>query len=191
MSLHFSQYWWIFLLRGIFAILLGIIALWAPAGTFTTLVIFLGAYMFIDGIFSVVAAISNRKIMDSWVWMLVIGIISIIVGIITFRNPFVTGAALIYLVAFWAIVIGILEIVVAFSLRKVIRGEGWYIVAGILSILFGILLLSNPIAGALTITFIFGFYALIFGIFLVSFAMRLRRRHKESNTKHYPSAHTR
>jgi len=188
MSLLFSQYWWIFLLRGLFAILLGIVALLMPGITFTTLVMFLGAYMFIDGIFSVASAISSRKTMDAWGWMLGIGIISIIAGIVTLRNPFATGAALIYLVAFWAIAIGILEIVVAIRLRKVIKGEGWYIVGGILSILFGMLLLTNPIAGALTLTFIFGFYALVLGGFLVSFAMRLRRRHKELTTKHYPSA---
>ncbi|WP_315814546.1 HdeD family acid-resistance protein [Paraflavitalea speifideaquila] len=188
MSPIFTQYWWIFLLRGLFAIILGIIALSMPGITFTTLVIFLGAYMFIDGIFSVAAAISGRKTMEYWGWVLTIGILSILAGIVTFMNPFVTGAALLYLVAFWAILVGILEIVVAIRLRKVISGEGWYILAGILGIIFGILILLNPIAGAITITLIFGFYALVFGFILISFAMRLRRRHKEAIRKHYPSA---
>lgn len=188
MSPIFTQYWWIFLLRGIFAIILGILALLMPGITFTTLVIFLGAYMFIDGIFSVVAAISGRKTTDSWGWMLAIGLLGIIVGLITLRNPFATGAALIYLVAFWAIAFGIMEIVVAIRLRKVIQGEGWYIAAGILGIIFGIILMANPVAGAITLTFIFGFYALIFGFMLLSLAFRLRRRHRDSTRKHYPSA---
>lgn len=184
----FTQYWWIFLLRGLFAIILGIIALLMPGITFTTLVIFLGAYMLIDGIFSVITAISGRKTMEYWGWVLAIGLLSILAGIVTFMNPFVTGAALLYLVAFWAIVVGLLEIVVAIRLRKVITGEGWYIVAGILGIIFGILIILNPIAGAITITLIFGFYALIFGFILIFFAMRLKRRHKEASQKHYPSA---
>ncbi|AXY73008.1 HdeD family acid-resistance protein [Paraflavitalea soli] len=184
----FTQYWWIFLLRGLFAIILGIIALLIPGVTFTTLVIFLGAYMLVDGIFSVITAISGRKTMEYWGWVLTIGILSILAGIVTFMNPFVTGAALLYLVAFWAIVVGLLEIVVSIRLRKVITGEGWYILAGILGIAFGILIILNPIAGAITITLIFGFYALIFGFILLSFAMRLRRRHKEATQKHYPSA---
>ncbi|WP_276483256.1 HdeD family acid-resistance protein [Paraflavitalea pollutisoli] len=188
MSPLFTQYWWIFLLRGLFAVILGIIALLMPGVTFTTLIIFLGAYMFIDGIFSVAAAISARKSNDAWGWMLTGGILSIIIGIITFRNPFVTGAALIYLVAFWAIAIGLLEIIVAIRLRKVIKGEAWYIFAGILGILFGVLLLSNPIAGAITITFIFSFYALVMGFILLSLALRLRKRHREATRTHYPSA---
>jgi uncharacterized membrane protein HdeD (DUF308 family) len=188
MNPFFTQYWWIFLLRGLFAIILGIIALLMPGVTFTTLVIFLGAYMLVDGIFSVITAISGRKTMEYWGWVLTIGILSILAGIVTFMNPFATGAALLYLVAFWAILAGILEIVVAIRLRKVITGEGWYILAGILGIVFGILIMMNPIAGAITITLIFGFYALVFGFILLSFSMRLRRRYKESTRKHYPSA---
>lgn len=188
MSLLFTQYWWIFLLRGLFAIVLGIVALLMPGVTFTTLILFLGAYMFIDGIFSVVAAISARKSSDVWGWMLTGGILSILIGIITFRNPFATGAALIYLIAFWAIAIGLLEIIIAIRLRKDIKGEGWYILAGILGVAFGILLLLNPIAGAITITFIFGFYTLILGFVLLSLALRLRKRHRDATLKQYPSA---
>lgn len=178
MNLLFTQYWWIFLLRGLFAVILGFFALLMPGITFTTLVIFLGAYMLADGIFSAIAAISNRKSIVYWGWMLATGILSILVGLITFMNPFATGAALLYLVACWAIVVGILEIVVAIRLRKVITGEGWYILAGILSIIFGILIFLNPIAGAITITLIFGVYALLFGFMLISLALRLKQRHK-------------
>lgn len=176
----FSQYWWLFLLRGIFAILLGLMALFIPGAALTGLIIFLGAYMFIDGIFSIIAAITERKTNSNWVWLLVTGLFGIIVGIITFYHPFATAAALVYLVAFWALVIGIAEIVWAIRLRKVIQGEGWYILAGILSILFSLMVIFNPIAGALTLTLLFGIYALIIGIMLIALAFRLRNRNRHT-----------
>lgn len=188
MSSLFTQYWWIFLLRGVFAVLLGILALLMPGITFTTLVIFLGAYILVDGVFSVITAISGRKTMEYWGWVLAIGLLSIVAGILTFFYPFLTGTALIYLVGCWAMLIGLLEIIVAVRLRKVIRGEGWYILAGILAIAFGILLLANPIAGAITLTLIFGVYALLFGVMLIWLAIRFRTRHQESTRKIYPSA---
>lgn len=176
MNRFFSEYWWIFLLRGIFGVILGLMALLMPGVTFTTLIIFLGAYLLIDGIFSIVAAINARKTMDSWGWYLASGLLGIIVGLLTFRNPFATALALLYLIAFWVLIAGIVEIVMAIRLRKEIRGEGWYIVGGLLTIIFGILILVNPIAGALTLTMIFGIYALVFGILLIYLSFQLKKR---------------
>lgn len=176
MNRLFSEYWWLFLIRGIVAVLLGLLALFMPGTALTGLVLYLGAYMFIDGIFSIIVAISERKTTPNRGWMLVIGLFGILIGIITFINPFATAAALVYLVAFWALVIGIGEIVMAIRLRKLIRGKGWYILAGILTILFSLSVLFNPIAGALTLTFIFGIYALIVGIMLISLSIRLKNR---------------
>lgn len=179
MNHSFNQYWWIFLVRGTFAVLLGLLALFMPGTAFAGFVIFLGAYMFIDGIFSVIAAITERKTYRNWGWPLVIGLFGILVGIITFVNPFATGVALIYLIALWAIVIGIAEIVWTIRLRKVIKGEGWYIFAGVVSIIFSLLILFYPVAGALTLTVILGIYALIIGIMLISLAIRLKKRHRK------------
>ncbi|NML21763.1 HdeD family acid-resistance protein [Pseudoflavitalea sp. G-6-1-2] len=176
MNRFFSEYWWIFLLRGIFGVILGLLALFMPGVTFTTLIIFLGAYLLIDGIFSIVAAINARKTMDNWGWYLASGLLGIIVGLLTFRNPFATALALLYLIAFWVLIAGIVEIVMAIRLRKEIKGEGWYIVGGLLTIIFGILILVNPIAGALTLTMIFGIYALIFGIMLIYLSLQLKKR---------------
>ncbi|WP_127127732.1 HdeD family acid-resistance protein [Pseudoflavitalea rhizosphaerae] len=176
MNRFFSEYWWLFLLRGIFGVVLGLMALFMPGVTFTTLIIFLGAYLLIDGIFSIVAAINARKTLDAWVWYLVSGIFGVLVGIITFYNPFATALALLYLISFWVIVAGIIEIVIAIRLRKEIKGEGWYILGGLLTVIFGILILVNPIAGALTLTMIFGIYALIFGIMLIYLGIKLKQR---------------
>ena len=176
MNRFFSEYWWIFLLRGIFGVILGLLALFMPGVTFTTLIIFLGAYLLVDGIFSIVAAINARKTIDSWGWYLASGILGIVVGLLTLSNPFATGLAVLYLIAFWVIVAGLIEMVMAIRLRKEIKGEGWYIVGGLLTITFGVLILVNPIAGALTLTMIFGIYALVFGVMLIYLSFQLKRR---------------
>ncbi|NIG52161.1 HdeD family acid-resistance protein [Chitinophaga sp. Cy-1792] len=171
----YSAYWWIFLLRGIFALILGVLAIFWPGATFTTLVVFLGAYLFFAGIFAIVGAFAARKSSENWGVFLLSGIIGLILGVLTIINPFATGAALIYLVAFWAIVAGLFEIVIAIRLRKIITGEGWYILGGVITILFGILLISKPVAAAITLTWIFGFYAIVSGIMLISLSLRLRK----------------
>ncbi|PSL49022.1 uncharacterized membrane protein HdeD (DUF308 family) [Chitinophaga niastensis] len=172
----YNVYWWIFLLRGIFALVLGVLAVFWPGITFATLIVFLGAYLFIAGIFAVAGAIAARKTNENWSVFLFSGLIGVILGILTFYNPFATGAALIYLVAFWAMLAGLMEIIIAIRLRKVITGEGWYIMGGLLTIIFGILLVSNPVAAAVTLTWVFGIYAIITGVMLISLSWRLRRR---------------
>ncbi|WP_143308161.1 HdeD family acid-resistance protein [Chitinophaga vietnamensis] len=172
----YSAYWWIFLLRGIFALVLGVLAIFWPGITFTTLVVFLGAYLFIAGLFSVIGAIAARKTTENWGVFLLSGLVGVVLGILTLYNPFATGAALIYLVAFWAMIAGLFEIIIAIRLRKLITGEGWYILGGLLTVLFGILLAANPVAAAITLTWMFGFYAVISGIMLISLALRLRKR---------------
>lgn len=112
------------MLRGVFALVLGILALIWPGVTFTTMIIFLGAYLFIDGLFAIVGAVGARKTSDNWGLFLLSGLLGVLLGILTLVNPFVTGAALIYLVAFWALLAGLLEIILAIRLRKVITGEG-------------------------------------------------------------------
>ncbi|MCW3462148.1 HdeD family acid-resistance protein [Chitinophaga nivalis] len=172
----FNAYWWIFLLRGLFALLLGILAICWPGVTFTTFIIFIGAYLLIAGIFAIIGAVAARKTNENWGIFLLSGIAGVILGILTFYNPFITGAALIYLAAFWAILAGLIEIIIAIRLRKVITGEGWYIAGGCLTVIFGLLLFSNPVAAAVTLTWLFGIYAVVSGVMLISLSLRLRKR---------------
>jgi uncharacterized membrane protein HdeD (DUF308 family) len=176
MNSLFGKYWWTFLLRGIFATLFGLLCIFMPIAAFTGLVIYLGAYMFVDGIFAVIAAISERKNYRNWTWLLLFGLLGIVAGILTFINPFATGTALIYLVAIWAILIGVAEIFWAIRLRRVIKGEGWYILSGLLSIAFGLIILFYPAIGAVTLALMFGIYALVIGILFISLSFRLRRQ---------------
>jgi len=173
----YNAYWWLFLMRGIFALVLGVLAVGWPGATFATLIVFLGAYLFIAGLFAIAGAIAARKTNENWGLFLISGLFGVILGVLTFYNPFATGAALIYLVAFWAMLAGLLELIIAIRLRKVITGEGWYIAGGLLTILFGVLLVANPVAAAVTLTWIFGIYAIFTGIMLISLSFRLRSRH--------------
>ncbi len=177
MNIPLDRYWWLFLTRGSLAILLGILILLMPGVTFTFLVILLGAYMLLDGIFSIVATLADRSNRRGPGWMLG-GLLSVVVGVLVLSNPFAWAMALVYIVAISALVAGIMEIVAAVRLRHAIKGEGWYIAVGILTSLFGLSLLASPPAGVITLSFIFAFYAFVSGGLLVSLALRLRRRHK-------------
>lgn len=172
----FARHWWIFLLRGIFAVILGLLAIFMPLAGFAVLVLCLGAYMLVDGLFSAITAIRGKGALRHWGWLLTFGLLGVAAGILTFLNPFATGTVLVYFVAAWAMIIGIAEIVWAIRLRKEIKGEGWYILSGILSIAFSLIAFIFPIAGAVMLALVFGIYALIIGIILISLSFRLRRK---------------
>jgi uncharacterized membrane protein HdeD (DUF308 family) len=180
MKRSFSNYWWVFLVRGILALILGAIAVLMPLPTVTALVIYFGAWMLVDGIFSIIAGIKARKTTTSWGWMIFSGILSIILAVLVFINPFAATFAFVYLFAAWAFLAGVLEIVAAISLRKSIKGEGWYILLGIATIIFSILIFMNPLAGAVSLAFIFGVYAIVSAVMLISLAIRLKGRNRQS-----------
>lgn len=169
-----ARYWWVLLIRGIVAIIFGLLALLLPRTTLLALVYLFGAYALVDGIFAVVAALGHRGAHSNWGWMLIGGIIGIIIGVLTFLWPGITALVLLYLIAFWAILIGIYELSVAFGMRLVASGEWLLVLSGILSIILGILLLFNPIAGGLALVTVVGAYAIIIGIILLIRAFRLR-----------------
>lgn len=173
--LFLARNWWVFLLRGILAILFGLAAIFFPATAFLTLVIIFGAYALVDGIFAIVAAFTSEAKSESWWWLVLEGVLGIIIGILTIIQPVAMGAALLYLIAAWALLTGIFEIVTAIRLRKVIEGEFWLILAGAFSVIFGLLVFAYPISGAVAVGFIIGIYALMFGITLLMLAMRLRK----------------
>jgi uncharacterized membrane protein HdeD (DUF308 family) len=161
-------------IRGIAAIVFGIIAFVYPGITIATLVLFFGAWVLIDGIFRVVGAIGHRASDPDWGWHIVIGIVGIIVGLLTFHAPQITALALIIYVAAWALMIGATEIAFAIKLRREIKGEWFLILMGLASIVFAILLLWNPIAGAAAVIWLIAWYAIVLGILAIFFGFRLR-----------------
>jgi uncharacterized membrane protein HdeD (DUF308 family) len=170
-----SRYWWMTLLRGSFWILFGIILFARPGISLLSLTLALGVILFIDGVIGVANALSGRKENDDWWVLLLVGLAGIGVGLLTFYNPQATALAVVFYVAIWAIATGLLEIVAAVRLRRQIEGEVWLGLAGIASVVFGVLLVARPGAGALTILWLIGVYAIAFGVVLVLLAFRVRR----------------
>jgi uncharacterized membrane protein HdeD (DUF308 family) len=166
--------WDLVLLRGIMAILFGIATLILPGVVLIALVILFGAYVMVNGIVTTIAAIKDRKLeSDWWLWLLV-GLVSIATGVVTFVWPNITAISLFYVIVAWAIVNGVMEIVLAIEFRKVVEGEWLLVLAGLLSIAFGIVCVFQPVAGALSILWLIGTYALLYGVALVVLALRLR-----------------
>ena len=169
-----KRHWWVPVIRGIAAIIFGVIAFVYPGLTIATLVLFFGAWVLIDGLFRVVGAIGHRASDPDWGWHIVIGIVGIIVGLLTFHAPQITALALIIYIAAWALMIGATEIAFAIKLRREIKGEWFLILMGLASIVFAILLLWNPIAGAAAVIWLIAWYAVVLGILAIFFGFRLR-----------------
>ncbi len=170
-----SRNWWALALRGLAAILFGILAFAWPGITLFVLILFFGAYMLVDGIFAIVAAVRAAGDEARWWLMLLEGILGVVVGLVAFFWLGLTALALLYLIAAWAIVTGIMEIAAAIRLRREVVGEWALILGGALSVLFGVLLVVIPArAGLLSLTWLIGAYAVVFGVLLVVLAFRLR-----------------
>ncbi|MGE5333693.1 MAG: HdeD family acid-resistance protein [Nitrososphaerota archaeon] len=170
-----ARHWWAVGLRGLAAIIFGILALVVPGVTLIVLIAFFGAYVLIDGIIAVYLAIRGRQNLRNWGWLLVEGIAGILIGILTFRWPGVTGLVLLAFIAAWAIITGIMGIFEAIELRRVINNEWLLILSGAASVLFGLLLIIFPGTGALALIWLIGIYAIIFGALLLVLAWRLRQ----------------
>ena len=167
--------WWLVLLRGILAILFGLFALFAPGTALLALVFVFGAYAILDGVTALVVGIRHRQEDPHWVWHLVQGVVSVLAGIIAFVWPGVTVLAILFVIAFWSIISGIAEIAESFMMRKRGEGWGWILAAGIVSVLFGIVLLVWPGAALITLLWLVGIYAIVFGVIIIVWAVRLRR----------------
>jgi uncharacterized membrane protein HdeD (DUF308 family) len=166
-----ARRWWALALRGAIAVLFGLLTLFIPDVTLISLVLLFGLYAILDGIFDIVSAMQAPS--NHWP-LLVEGIVGIVAGIVTFMWPGITAMFLLYLIAFWAILTGVLEIVAGIRLREVMADEMLLILMGVISTLFGILIIIFPGAGALAIIIWIGAYAVVFGIILIVLAFRLR-----------------
>ncbi|MDQ3780864.1 MAG: HdeD family acid-resistance protein [Chloroflexota bacterium] len=168
-----ARNWWALALRGVIAILFGFMAWIWPDLTVRALVLLFGAYALVDGVFAIVAAASGAG-GRRW-WALVIeGLLGIAVGLITMVWPDLTALALLYFIASWAIITGVLEIFAAFELRREIEGEWLLGLGGLASILFGLILIVFPGDGALALIWLIGAYAIFFGALLIGLAWRVR-----------------
>ncbi|HEU5481041.1 MAG TPA: DUF308 domain-containing protein [Candidatus Tumulicola sp.] len=169
-----ARNWWALLIRGIAAVIFGILAFVWPAPTLLAIGILFGAYAFVDGVFAIVAAVRAAQAHERW-WPFVLeGIVGLAIAAITVYDVGITLVALYLTIAAWAFITGILEIAAAIQLRKTIANEWLLILAGLCSILFGVLMIWHPMAAALAIIWIIAAYAIVFGIIMIALAFRLR-----------------
>jgi len=143
--------WWVSVIRGVAAIVFGVMAFAYPGLTVATLVLFFGVWVLIDGVFRVVGAIGHHASDPEWGFHVIIGIVGIVVGFLTFHAPKITALALIIYIAAWALTTGATEIALAIKLRQEIKGEWFLILMGLASIFFAVMLLWNPLPGALAL----------------------------------------
>ena len=162
------------MLRGLVALLFGVLTFVWPGISLTALVFLFGAYAFVDGLFAVAAALRSPEGYKHWWALLVEGVFGVIAGVLAFAWPGITALVLLYLIAAWAVVTGVFEIAAAIRLRKYITGEWLLALGGALSVLFGVLLAAWPAAGALAVLWLIGAYAVLFGVLLIALGLKLR-----------------
>ena len=174
-TIELARWWWTFILRGLLAIAFGVLVFLAPGMGIAVLVGLFAAWALIDGITSLVAGFQGRANDRNW-WLGVLeGLAGVAAAIIALLFPAYAATVLVLLIAAWAVVTGVIEIVAAIRLREQIRGELWLALAGLASVLAGIGMFFFPAAGALTILWLIGSFAILFGILLSALGWRLRR----------------
>ena len=167
--------WWLLLLRGLVAIVFALLTWAQPGVSLAALVLVFGIYVLADGLLGVWSAIAKRRDNRHWWLLLLWGLVGIVVGVMTFVMPGITGLVLLMYIAAWAVITGVLQIVAAIRLRKEIKGEWLLILSGLVSVAFGVLLFLQPGAGALAVAWIIAAYAFIFGVLMVLLAFKVRK----------------
>jgi uncharacterized membrane protein HdeD (DUF308 family) len=168
-----AKNWWAFAIRGVLGILFGLIAFWHPLVTILSLVIVFAAYAISDGVFAIIAAVRAARANERW-WPFVLeGIVDIAVGVLAFMWPHITVLVFIIMIAIWAVITGVLMLSAAFRLGPD-RGRWWFVLGGIASLIWGVLLFTAPENGAVVLTWWIGAYAFVFGISMLIAAFRLR-----------------
>ena len=166
--------WWMVLVRGVAAVLFGILAFVWPGITLLTLIILFGIYALIDGIFLIARAFTASERGTSWIWPTLGGVVSIIAGILAFVRPGLTALVLLYVIGAWAVINGVSEIVAGIGLRHEIAHEWLLVLGGAISVIFGVLLLARPSSGLLAVVWLIGFYAIVIGVTHIALAFRVR-----------------
>ncbi|MBB1595778.1 HdeD family acid-resistance protein [Achromobacter sp. UMC46] len=170
-----GRHWGWVALRGVVAILFGLMALFMPAITLSALVLVWGAFALVDGVLALIAGVRIRDNGKPLWALIIVGLLGVAAGIVTFLWPGLTALLLLYIIAFWALAAGVFQVIAAIRFRKEIRNEWLLGLSGVVSILFGAMLVVQPGAGALALVWVIGIYAVFFGILLLIFSLRLKQ----------------
>jgi uncharacterized membrane protein HdeD (DUF308 family) len=168
--------WWVIAARGVLGLVIGLIAFLFPGPTLLSLVGLFAIYLIIDGVFAIAAAVRAGRADKRWGFLTFEGIVGIVAGIIAAAMPGLTVLVFVGLLAAWAIVSGALELRAAYQLSED-HGRWWLALGGLVSIIFGIVLIAAPVFGALVVSWWVGVYATMFGASMLVLAYRLRERH--------------
>ena len=169
-----ARNWWLILLRGVLAVIFGVLTFVWPGITLFTLVIMYGAFALVDGVLAIVAAIRGGAPAPRW-WLALVGLFGIAAGVLTVMWPQITAFVLLMFIAGWAIATGIMQIIGAIKMRNEIEGEWLLIASGVLSVVFGLMVVAWPGAGALAMVLVIGSFAILYGILLIGFSFKLRK----------------
>lgn len=181
-----ARNWWLLLLRGLAAVGFGVLAIIWPGVTVLWMVLIYGFYALADGVLAIVVAIRGGSAAPR-AWLVITGLAGMAAGALTFAWPGVTALVLVFFIAAWAIVTGVMQIVAAIRLRKEIEGEWLLVAGGVVSVIFGIVLFARPGEGVIALALVVGGFAVAYGVLLVAFALRLRK-HAASLGLHAPRA---
>ena len=167
--------WYWTVVRGVLAIIFGVVALVAPITTAASLAVVVAVFAIVDGIVEIVDGIRHRGHEGAGLRILQ-GALTLVFGVVLVVWPAVTALVIVWTIGLWAVVVGIIQVVVALSLRRVVRsGWGWGLVSGLVSVIFGVLLLARPDAGLVSIIWVLGVYAIMIGVLLIGFGLQVRR----------------
>ncbi|RGE46775.1 HdeD family acid-resistance protein [Comamonas testosteroni] len=175
MSVMLRRSWWVLLLRGVAAIVFGVLTWMQPAASAAALVLIFGAYVFLDGVLGVYSAIKSRNESRHWWMVLLWGLTGVVFGVLTVINPAITALVLTIYIGVWALITGVVEIVAALRLRKEIEGEWLLVLGGLISVLFGAFVLAQPGAGMMAMLWVIATYAVIFGVLMVLLAFKVKK----------------
>ncbi|GGH63560.1 hypothetical protein GCM10010975_29490 [Comamonas phosphati] len=177
LSIMLHRTWWVLLLRGLVAIAFGVLTWLQPAASAAALVLVLvfGAYVFVDGLLGVYAAIRSRQQSRHWWVILLWGLTGVVVGVLTVVKPAITALVLTMYIGAWALITGVMQVVAAIRLRKEIEGEWVLVLGGVISVLFGCFVLAQPGAGMMAMLWVLAAYAVAFGVLMVILALKIRK----------------
>lgn len=175
----FTKNWWVFLLRGLFAVVFGILALIWPEITLITLMFLFGVFVLLEGLLNLLIGIASSETNRRWWMTLVEGVLGIVIAILTFVYPNLTAVVLLYFIAAWGLITGVLEFLAAIRLRRLIENEWLMIINGLVSIIFALLLFIFPDESAISLVWLIGLFEILAGFLLIILSFRLRKYRDE------------
>ena len=178
----FAKNWWVYIVRGVVALIFGLYSWFMPGMAMKVLLMFFGIFVLLEGMFAIIGSIARKNESDVWYLVLLEGLAGLVIGLLTLTRPEFVATVIVIFIAVWAIWGGLFRIIAAIRLRKEVDGEWLLIFGGAVSILFGLMLFKHTGAGIVAISWLIAFFASMFGVLLISFGIKARKFQKDAET---------